>query len=513
MSDMIQATSHVRAEILLAAPKVIQAVFGATTDYFTYRFASNLYSAGSSASSAALALTVLSPWQWFASVRTLSNSLETSLTIVALYYWPWSWFIEVDTRSTQSNGRPGPGSKRKLHTTPNSDFKPAPGELYISLIAAALACILRPTNLMVWATISITLILRCDNMSKALVLLKFAFLCGSAVLTLSIGMDRAFYGAWVFPPLKFLYFNVVQSLAVFYGKNRTDYYFTEGLPMLLTTALPFGVVGLWQSLRAGFTLRTSQEDGKSPIRFVLALAVTTSVIALSLISHKEVRFIYPLLPMLHVVAARPMAVFFKTFATPTKKTRLALLILGVVANIFIVLYTGNVHQRGVIDVMHYLRHEHENRLVLLSANQLTSSDMTIGFFMPCHSTPWRNHLIYPEIDAWALTCEPPLHLTLEERGSYLDEADVFYADPASWIDKNMEDSNNIMKSTEARRSGQETQKVRRDWPQYLVFFQQLEPELDTILKGSKYVECWRGFNTHWHDDWRRQGDVVVWCLR
>ena len=36
--------------------------------------------------------------------------------------------------------------------------------------------------------------------------------------------------------------------------------------------------------------------------------------------------------------------------------------------------------------------------------------------------------------------------------------------------------------------------------------------MHTALQGSGYGECWRGFNSHWHDDWRRKGDVVVWCL-
>jgi len=26
-----------------------------------------------------------------------------------------------------------------------------------------------------------------------------------------------------------------------------------------------------------------------------------------------------------------------------------------------------------------------------------------------------------------------------------------------------------------------------------------------------YEECWRGFNSVWHDDPRRRGDVLVWC--
>jgi len=53
---------------------------------------------------------------------------------------------------------------------------------------------------------------------------------------------------------------------------------------------------------------------------------------------------------------------------------------------------------------------------------------------------------------------------------------------------------------------------RRKWPDYLVFFEQLESVMRTALQGSGYAECWRGFNSHWHDDWRRTGDVLVWCL-
>jgi phosphatidylinositol glycan class B len=55
-------------------------------------------------------------------------------------------------------------------------------------------------------------------------------------------------------------------------------------------------------------------------------------------------------------------------------------------------------------------------------------------------------------------------------------------------------------------------KGRREWPRYLIFFEPLEGVLGEVLGNSRYRECWRGFNSHWHDDWRRKGDVVVWCL-
>jgi phosphatidylinositol glycan class B len=50
---------------------------------------------------------------------------------------------------------------------------------------------------------------------------------------------------------------------------------------------------------------------------LLAVTVGVMVMALSAVSHKEVRFVYPLLPLLHVLAAPVIAGFFYTTANPT----------------------------------------------------------------------------------------------------------------------------------------------------------------------------------------------------
>jgi phosphatidylinositol glycan class B len=130
-------------------------------------------------------------------------------------------------------------------------------------------------------------------------------------------------------------------------------------------------------------------------------------------------------------------------------------------------------------------------------------------------------MVHPGINAWALTCEPPLHIPLSDRSSYLDEADQFYLDPGpqQWLAMHMDDKSSVMSS--GSRSSRHWAKLdpanqvegRKPWPQYLVFFEQLEGEMKGYLGGTRYRECWRGFNTHVHDDWRRRGDVVVWCLK
>jgi phosphatidylinositol glycan class B len=339
-----------------------------------------------------------------------------------------------------------------------------------------------------------------------------------SVLGLTGLSDRAYYGIWTLPPLRFLYFNIAQSLAVFYGRNRPDYYFTEGLPLLLTTALPFAAVGLWQSLRGS-------SDNATPLGYGvlsrLAWTSTAMPLTLSLISHKEVRFLYPILPFLHILSARPLSAFLLSHARPSRRAVVGLLLLF---NITLAGYASQVHQRGVIDVLHYIRHKHESRNALsshsTSSPPTTVFNTTVGFLMPCHSTPWRSHLVYPEIDAWALTCEPPINVPLDQRATYLDEADEFYISPGPkrWLRDNMESTNTI--SSRGSRSAQFLAsqdpkfkaKYRRMWPQNLVFFAALEDELRDVLGDTKYKECWRGFNSHFHDDSRRVGDVVVWCL-
>lgn len=291
---------------------------------------------------------------------------------------------------------------------------------------------------------------------------------------------------------------------------------------MLTTALPFAIVGLWQSLR-GTPLAVLESNGFATSRDILSRLSWTCLImplTLSLISHKEVRFLYPILPFLHIISARPLSRFLLPHAPLSRRAVTGLLLL---LNIALAAYVSQVHQRGVIDVLHYLRHKHESRNALSShpsSSPAAPLNTTVAFLMPCHSTPWRSHLVYPEINAWALTCEPPLHMAPSQRATYLDQADEFYINPGPkrWLRDNMASVHTI--SSAGSRSAQFhaahdpkfSAKYRTPWPQNLVFFAALEHELSDFLEGTRYKPCWRGFNTHFHDDARRVGDVLVWCL-
>ncbi|CBF85606.1 hypothetical protein AN1811.2 [Aspergillus nidulans FGSC A4] len=353
-------------------------------------------------------------------------------------------------------------------------------------------------------------------------LAREALICGSSVLAVSTVVDRFFYGFWTFPPLRFLYFNVAQSLAAFYGRNDWSYYASQGYPLLLTTALPFTLVGLYRTLKTPPKL----EKQKGSILVQLASISLAMPATLSVITHKEVRFIYPLLPALHILSASPLVEFFIPALTTTNReyiSRRLTLIFLLWANVAIAIYTTLFHASGVISVLSYIREQHQihgtaNIPSLPKESPASYGGITTGFLMPCHSTPWRSHLVEPTIHAWALSCEPPVGLTAEEKAAYRDEADQFYDNPTQFLQDNMVGGlRHIPRrpsyATPPSSQRQPTQLFPpHEWPDYLVFFAQLEPTLKDALRGSSYGECWRTFNSAWHDDSRRRGDVVVWCL-
>lgn len=368
-------------------------------------------------------------------------------------------------------------------------------------------------------------------------------LAGSSVI------DRLYYEQWTLPPLRFLYFNVAQSLSVFYGSNPWHYYLTQGYPLLLTTFIPFGLAGLYRSLQSTSSLSHKVLHQLSTTCFLVPTV-------LSLIAHKEVRFIYPLLPPLNILAASPFTAFFLPTITPSPPTTYAtltprrLLLVGLaISTLALSLFTTTAHQVAPLSVLTYLRNEYSTHYLSqppsTSSLQPAPSLMTVGFLMPCHSTPWRSHLVFPGIKAWALGCEPPINLDGEAKANYVDEADRFYADPIAFLQKEMgqpprqqrrslfgfgRSQDGLLPGGEmfgAERAGigekngtgdesgvpWDGGSGRKIWTEYIVFFAQLEPTMERVLRGSVYGECWRGWNSWVHDDWRRRGDVVVWCVR
>ncbi|CEP11954.1 hypothetical protein [Parasitella parasitica] len=190
---------------------------------------------------------------------------------------------------------------------------------------------------------------------------------------------------------------------------------------------------------------------------------TWVVVIYSLLPHKEFRFIFPIVPLMLMIAA------YGIQQTGSPRWRKRIMLFLVFTQLPMALYTSIWHQRGVVDVMLWMRSQPRN--------------ISVGVLMPCHSTPWYS-IIHDNIPMWFLTCEPPLGESNE-----LDEADQFYANPTEFLKTHQKD---------------------RLWPTtHLLLFDNLIPKIREYLDKEGYKECQRFFNSHFHDDERRRGDVVL----
>jgi GPI mannosyltransferase 3 len=233
----------------------------------------------------------------------------------------------------------------------------------ISLILASFAVLLRPTSVITF------LLLLPQSFSPTLLL--HAIIIGPTALMVSVVLDTLYFHRPTFPAWNFIRFNFVEELSVFYGSMSPHYYLSQGLPILLTTYLPFSIHGLSSFLVSIYTL-----------------VIGGVILAFSCIAHKEVRFISPLSPLLLVFAG------YSISRLPKRIKRLVLPAMLLV-NAGLAYYTTRVHQSGVINVIHHLRND-------------VPKNGSLGFLMPCYSTPWQNYLHRPDINAWKLSCDPPL---------------------------------------------------------------------------------------------------------
>ncbi|KAI0168489.1 glycosyltransferase family 22 protein [Pestalotiopsis sp. NC0098] len=507
----ISLPGHYRAFALLAAPKVVQAGLAALTDWFAWRLAEKLFGRNTATAWSVLLMSVANPWQWYCSTRTFSNCFEATLTIAALHYFPWE-LLGLDKSSKN-----GDGDAEVFQKTGSVN------SLRLSIVFAAFAILLRPTNAFIWAAVGTLALTRLTMDGRSplttktvLVLIREALLCGSFALGLSLLADKQYFGEWTFPPLNWLNFNIAQSLAIFYGQNDWHYYLSQGITLSCTTLSPFAVMGLLSFQETA----TSSIVAKNAFK-ALSFAVLITISTLSFIVHKEVRFIYPLVPLLHILAAPYVTSFFivpQADGIPTSRgavgiQRKPLLVLGLLVNLVIASYLSYFHSAGPILVMDELRAEfqriHPQNLTIPAPFTYTNEtveplELFALFLTPCHATPWRSHLIYPALRARALTCDPPLHTApgSAEREAYVPEDRRFDADKVGFL------ANELWS----------VKGLNEELPRYIVGYEGIEPALQEYFgasgpgadKSVTLKQTWSAWNGLFTDDDRKSGEIKIW---
>ncbi|CAO3588463.1 unnamed protein product [Absidia cylindrospora] len=444
--------------LLITAPRYFQATISAFGDVATHILAKKIY--GNRLAPFILFVTLSSWFNFLMAPRTLSNTMETVFTVIAMKSWPF------------------PGTATTIHWL--SDYRK-------SLLWASLACITRPTNALIWGFLGLQLLYHTPSSNhQRWTILVNAVLILSILLMLNVIVDTYFYTGkfpqfhsfryqdLVFVPWTFIKTNVFQSIAIFYGAHPFHWYVTQGLPLMLLSFLPLTIIGMVTGTSTTATALASSS---------LKQLVLCVVFVYSLLSHKEFRFIYPIFPLLMIFTAHGLSITWQKLGAHVKR-RWCLVIILWMTQLILALYVSLWHQRGVMDVMIWLRQQQQ-------------PPMSVGFLMPCHSTPW--HSVMHQTDRrdddmmWFLTCEPPLQTTLlENNNNSLDQADLFYRDPVTFL----------------------SNFSSHPWPTTLVMFEHLlaQPGITHLLVQEKgYVECQRFFNSHMHWDKRRKGDVVVLC--
>ncbi|KAJ2781118.1 glycosylphosphatidylinositol anchor biosynthesis [Coemansia javaensis] len=449
--------------LVVAAPYALAAAIAAAADYATLRLADRV--AGRDVARWALACSAASMAMATGVTRPLANSAETALAAGAFACWPW-----------------GRG-----------------GSLLAALVLAALACIVRPTSAALWLCAALALLAsqpRARMAVRAARIVGTAACVGAAAVAAMLAIDRVGYGRWVLPPYNFYMFNVHEGLATWFGETPALYHLYASVPILFTSMLPFVLHGIYLAFRTHAVTRAP------------AVVALGAAVLFSLAGHSEYRFLYPLLPIGHLYAAvsinalagplgKPAAAATATMAPPpaspkgaakrrwwSPATVLAYLLL---TNVPPALYLNLVHQRGVVDVMRHLRHGAQ-------AGRVTS----IGFLMPCHSTPFYSHL-HVDIPMWFLSCEPPL--SRAGLDSHYWEAGDFEQHPAEFV-----------REIFAASGPPAPPRSRRQKPSHLVLYDATARRIPHDLAALGYAETARFFNTHFSGDPRRSGDVVVYAL-
>ncbi|KAA1120688.1 glycosylphosphatidylinositol anchor biosynthesis [Puccinia graminis f. sp. tritici] len=509
---------HTRLIIIL--PKVLQAGIATVTDLATYSLASVLLTPSYAA--AALACSLTSLFNAYAGIRTFSNSLETALTASALAYWPWN---PAEISSSWAN-------------------------LSFSILLIALSVIIRPSSILFWSLLGYTLLQKSNGETRMDVMAIVAVMGVISALACFL-IDSSFYGVATFTPLNFVRQNLLNDISSFYGVNRLHFYFTQAFTFVNFSMFPTVILGM-------IMLATPQNDHESRGQLdrlrSARVAVLGTMLGLSVLRHKEFRFIEPLLPLFNCFAARAMVNNYikdrlaRPAASPADVSPLERIlsarplgfILRSLISLLAAVYLLGFHYRAQVSVIDYLREVPDLQL------------KSVGFLTPCHSTPWQSHLHKPHLAPngtqerlWMLNCEPPLvsfqNSSLSEADSpanttthqnatesdedserkretiattkqmnetreYEDEASEFYRDPTGFlrarfpgtVDRGYPATDKSLQSYQ--------------WPSHLVLFEALwnHTSVRELLQTLGYQVVWNQTNGWWHDDpQRRAGSVIV----
>lgn len=211
------------------------------------------------------------------------------------------------------------------------------------------------------------------------------------IFVIATSLDTLFYGKPTCVPWNFIKINVFESLSQEFGADPLLKYITNDIPALLNIQVPFIMIGLYK-----YTSNPQHSSTKYPF---LTIYICTYLLYLSLITHKEPKFILPTFPPLYLLAAKGLASIGDIHRPISLRNRLLRLfvLLTFLVELSITIFFVVFHDLGAFAPVHYLRDHYPNY------HSFTAMQKFEGNYYSLHHRP------YPETPAALLfvTQDPP----------------------------------------------------------------------------------------------------------
>ena len=234
--------------------------------------------------------------------RMLPNTFALGLSAWGLGYWLDACGAGGnDGTQDTKDGKGGEDTvdrnsrtERRLHGIDSNDAKDSKLKRAIVILTFA-AIVFRCDAIILIGLVGIHLVFVSKDMSMARgIALGLSAVIASILVTVVV--DSYFWDRWLWPEGEVLYFNTVLNKSKEWGVSPWYWYFTSALPKMLHLAYPLSFVGGMVHPRA---------------RAMMFVAVGYTALY-SLLAHKEVRFLFPTLPLWNMSAAVGLCYIFSS---------------------------------------------------------------------------------------------------------------------------------------------------------------------------------------------------------
>jgi hypothetical protein len=240
-------------------------------------------------------------------------------------------------------------------------------------------------------------------------------------------------------------FNVVTGSSKLYGVDHALWYIYSAVPQVIGVYLPIYFVGLYKTNE---TNEMNETNGINETNILLekistaritTARITTArlttlfyVTILSISAHKEIRFVFPIIPLMlldvnHYIVTncRHSDLSLSRGSSSSRGSILSILRVFRYANVAAFVFLSVIWQSGGIYVMYKL----QSLITASNASSASISSVSIDMLTSCHATPGHSHLFDPfvNVDLSYIDC------SVACRRSDSCENDLYLSNPERYV--------------------------------------------------------------------------------